>query len=75
MWVVYVLCLSANPYEMLIRSTSYLKSHAIFSASHLMLSMVLHYMNVKAVVSGLTWMHKTGCSAGTRVVLHVSSSS
>ena len=39
-------------------------------------AMILHYVTVKTVVLvGLTWMHKTGCSGETRLVLHVPSSS
>ncbi len=76
MWALYVLCISVTPYEMLIRSMSYRKLHAIVSASQIMLSMMLHYVNVKSVVSaGLTGKHNTGCSAEIRLVLHLPSSS
>ena len=41
-----------------------------------LVSMMLHYMIIKTVVSvGLTRMHKTGCSGEIRLVLHVPSSS
>ncbi len=41
-----------------------------------LVSIMLHHMIVKAVVLvGLVWMHKTGCSGETRLVLHVPSSS
>ena len=72
----YVLCLSTTPYEILIHTTSNLKSHAIIPASRLMLSTMLLYMNVRSVISaGLTGVHTTGCSAETRLVLLVPSSS
>ncbi len=41
-----------------------------------LISIMLHYVIVKTVVLvGLTWMHKTGCSGETRLVLHVPCSS
>ncbi len=58
-----------------LRSCCLVKSRGFaYLAALGLVSMMLHYVTVKTVVSvGLTGMHKTGCSGETRLVLHVPS--